>query len=285
MKNLIAFLRRFRIFLLFVGLQFVALSTFFTNLSFQRSQFLTTSNRVSGSMMSARNSVTHFLHQAETNKELLQANKDLRDRLPENFIRISSKEIIIRDTVNDSDTTYERQYEYIPGTVIQSTFDQRNNFMTLNIGKKQGVKVGMGVFSDGGIVGQVAHVSKHYSLVKTILSDAPNVAIMITGDESFGLLKWETHHPRLVNLSGVSNDRPVKLWSHVVTRGSGGIFPRGLPVGRVYRVSTIEGEAQWNIEVQLGANFRKIQKVYVIKNLLKGEQDKLESNIPEDSDI
>ncbi len=232
--------------------------------------------------MAARNSFTQFLHQGETNKELLQANKDLRDRLPENFIRLSATEILVRDTVNDSDTTYEQQYTYVPATVIQSTYDKRNNYMTLNVGKNQGIKIGMGVYSDGGIVGIIYQVSKHYSLVKSILSVNPNVDIMIVEDGSFGLLKWDTHHARLGNLAGISNDRPVKKWSHVVTRGGGGIFPRGLDVGRVFRVSPIEGQAQWNVEILLGTNFRKIQKVYVIKNMLKAEQENLESKIPDD---
>lgn len=277
MKNLIAFLRRFRIFLLFVGLQFAALYTYFTYLSFPRSQFLTTSNEVTGSMMVARNSVTAFLHQGETNRELLNANRKLRERITENYIRLSATEIVVRDTIADSDTTYELQYSYLPATVLQSTFDKRNNYMTLNIGSTQGVKKGMGVFSDNGIVGTIYQVSEHFSLVKTILSTNPNVDIMIVEDGSFGLLKWDTHHARLGNLSGISNDRPIKKWGKIVTRGGGGIFPRGLPVGRVYRVSPIEGEARWNVEILLGANFKKIQKVYVIKNRLKNEQEQLES--------
>ena len=111
--------------------------------------------------MSARNSLTKFLHQDETNRVLLNENKKLRDKLPENYIRKNSDEIIVNDTV------YEQQYTYTPATVIQSTFDKRNNYLTINIGRAQGIKKGMGVFSDGGIVGQVFQVSEHFSLVKS----------------------------------------------------------------------------------------------------------------------
>jgi rod shape-determining protein MreC len=282
MKNLIAFLRRFRIFLLFVGMQFIALYPYFSYLSFPRSQYLTTSNKVVGSLMATRNSFTQFLHQGETNRELIKANRDLREKIPENYIRLSATEILVRDSINDIDTTYEQQYTYIAATVLQSTFDKRNNYMTLNVGKQQGIKRGMGVISDGGIVGTVFQVSDHFCLVKTILSSNPNVDIMIAEDGSFGLLKWDTRNARLGNLSGVSNDKPVKKWGKVITRGGGGIYPRGLVVGRVYRVSSIEGQAQWNVEILLGTNFKKIQKVYVIKNMLKPEQDRLESTIKDD---
>jgi rod shape-determining protein MreC len=278
MKNLIAFLRRFRIFLLFVALQLVALTTYFTYLSFPRSQFLTTSNNVTGSMMTARNSFTKFLHQDETNRILLNENKKLRDRLPENYIRRSFDEILVNDTV------YEQQYQYVPATVLQSTFDKRNNYMTINIGRAQGIKKGMGVFSDGGIIGQIFYVSEHFSLVKSVLSSDPNVVAMIVEDGSFGFLKWETKSARLVNLTGISNDKPIKKKGAVITRG-GEVFPRGLKVGTVHKVTTIEGLAQWNVEILLGANFKKIQKVYVIKNLLKNELDNLASKIPADEPI
>ncbi len=285
MKNLIAFLRRFRIFLLFVGFQFVALTSYFSSLSFPQSQYLTTSNKVTGNLMELRNSFTAFLHQGESNLVLQKANKEIREQLPENYIRISSTEIVVKDTIKDSDTTFEQQYTYVPATVLQSTFDKRNNYMTINIGRKQGIKRGMGVFSDGGIVGTIYQVSDHFSLVKTILSINPNVDIMLVEDGSFGLLKWETRQARLGNLSGVSNDRPIKKWGRVVTRGGGSIFPRGLEVGRVYRATAIEGRAQWNVEILLGTNFKKVQHVYVIKNLLKGEQDRLESTIPKDIEL
>jgi len=229
-----------------------------------------------------RNSFTTFLHQGESNLVLQKANKEIREQLPENYIRISSTEIVVKDTIKDSDTTFEQQYTYVPATILQSTFDKRNNYMTINIGRKQGIKRGMGVFSDGGIVGTIYQVSDHFSLVKTILSINPNVDIMLVEDGSFGLLKWETRQARLGNLSGVSNDRPIKKWGRVVTRGGGSIFPRGLEVGRVYRATAIEGRAQWNVEILLGTNFKKVQHVYVIKNLLKGEQDRLESTIPKD---
>lgn len=235
--------------------------------------------------MAARNSATQFLHQGETNRELLKANRELREKLPENYIRLSASKILVRDTITDTDTTYEQQYTYIPATVLQSTFDKRNNYMTLNVGSIQGIKKGMGVFSDGGIVGTIFQVSDHFSLVKTVLSANPNVDIMIVDDGSFGLLKWDTRNARLGNLSGVSNDRPVKRWSKVVTRGGGGIYPRGLEVGRVYRVTAIEGQAQWNVEILLGTNFKKIQKVYVIKNMMKPEQDRLESTIKDEDGL
>ncbi len=55
--------------------------------------------------MELRNSFTAFLHQGESNLVLQKANKEIREQLPENYIRISSTEIVVKDTIKDSDTT------------------------------------------------------------------------------------------------------------------------------------------------------------------------------------
>ncbi|MBU2019639.1 MAG: rod shape-determining protein MreC [Bacteroidetes bacterium] len=274
MRKLFAFFRRFRIFLFFAMLQFTALYFYFTSLNFPRSQYYTTASQVGGSLWSFQNHITRYINLNETNSGLLRQNKALRERLPESFIRLEDRLAKINDTL------YEQQYEYIPATVVNSTFDKQNNYITLNVGWNQGLKRGMGVFSDEGIVGIVQSTSEHYSLVKSVLAKNVNADVMIEKSGAIGLLKWETKNDKTANVSGVSNDIAIKKGSKVLTRGGGGIFPRGLPVGRVLKVSPIEGKSTWNVEIKLAVNFRAIQKVYVIKNLLLKEQQDLEEKIP-----
>lgn len=276
MRKLFAFFKRFQIFLLFAILQFLALSNYFTFSSFPRSQYLTTVNTVSASLWKTQNNITKYVNLGYTNRELTFANKHLREKLPENYIRLGYR------TIKIDDTLYQQQYTYSPATVVNSTYDKANNYLTINLGRKQGVKRGMGVMSDQGIVGTVFQVSDHYALVRSILSSNPNIDVMIEEDGSFGLLKWETRNARFGNLTGISNDQPVKKWGNVITRGGAGVFPRGITVGKVYKVVPIEGRAQWDVQILLSTNFKKIQNVYVLKNLLKKEQDRLESTIPKE---
>lgn len=282
MKQLIQFFKRFQIFLLFAAFQFLALSSYFSSLSFPRSQFLTTANGIAGSMWKVQYNFMKFVRLEETNDQLVQANKTLMEKLPESYVKLS------RNTVSIDDTVFRQHYSYMPATVINSTFGKANNFLTLNIGKKVGIERGMGVFNERGIVGIVHSVSRHFAIVKSVLSDNINIDVMIENQaddidngEAFGLLKWETRDPRVVNINGISNDLSIDSNAAVVTRGGGGIFPRGLPVGRIYDVQSIEGKPLWDVQVQLGVDFRSLQKVYVIKNLLKEEQENLEAQAEE----
>jgi len=278
MRKLFAFFRRFQIFLLFVALQFIALSNYFTYSYFPRSQYLTTANNVTGALWETENEFTKYVNLGNSNRDLSFANKRLREKLPQSFIKLDYNQIKIDDTL------YQTQYKYTPATVLNSTYDKANNFLTLNIGSKQGVKRGMGVICDKGVVGVVFKVSTHYSLVKSVLSTNPNIDVMLEEDGSFGLLKWTIRNARFANLSGISNDLPVKKWGAVLTRGGGGVFPRGIAVGKVYKVLPIEGRAQWDVQILLATNFKKLQNVYVIKNILKNEQRQLESVITNEED-
>ena len=276
MHNLIAFFRRFRIFMLFVLLQIFALSNYFTSLSFPRSQYISSASAVSSTILEGKNSVTKYWNLGENNKLLQQENIRLRRKISSTFIRLNSQYVKIQDTL------YQQQYEYIPGEVINSSCNKRNNFFTLNIGKKQGVKRGMGVFSDNGIIGVIHNVSDHYSVIKSVLTQSINVDVIIESSGAFGLLKWDGRDPKRGSISGISNDMKIKKWSKVVTRGGSGIFPRGLIVGRIESLKSIEGKPLWDVTIKYSEDYRKIQNVYVIKNLLREEQEKLEKKIPED---
>jgi rod shape-determining protein MreC len=278
MRNLIAFFRRFRVFLIFVVLQLFAMSTYFSFLSFPRSQYLTSASAINGSIWEMRNDVTKHFNLSKNNDALQKENIALREKLPLSFHRLQYGLAKIDDTL------YKQQYQFIPATVINSTYTKRNNYFTLNIGSNQGIKHGMGVFSDKGIVGTIHNTSANFSVVKTVLTENINVDVMIEPIGLFGLLKWDGRDPRLGSITGISNDLKIKNWSKVVTRGGSGIFPRGLTVGHVRRIKPIEGKPLWDVVVRYSEDYRTLQRVYVIKNLMQQEQQDLESLIPEDKE-
>lgn len=276
MHNLLAFFRRFRIFLLFVLLQVFALSTYFTYLSFPRSQYLTSASIVSSSILEVRNSITKYWSLGENNKALQAENIRLREKIKGSFIRLENPLVRIQDTL------FRQQYEYISSLVINSSTNKRNNFFTLNVGGLQGVKRGMGVFSDKGVVGVIHSTSRHYAVVKSVLTEHINIDVIVESTGAFGLLKWDGRNSKFGTITGISNDMKLKKGTRVVTRGGSTIFPKGLMVGYVEKLTPIEGKPLWDVTIRFSEDYRSIQNVYVIKNFLKEEQDRIENTIPED---
>ncbi|NBR13661.1 MAG: rod shape-determining protein MreC [Flavobacteriales bacterium] len=276
MRNLIAFFRRFRVFLFFLFLQIIALSIYVQYLSFPKNQYLTTAAFTTAKVLEAENEITKHFALSENNTALQRENVRLRKKLPQSLYRID------RSLLKINDTAFKQQYSYIPATLINSTVSRRNNYFTLDAGRQQGIHRGMGVFSDKGVVGIVHNTSEHYCVVKSVLTKDINIDVTIEPIGLFGLLKWNGRNPRYGNITGISNDLHIKKWSKVITRGGSGIFPRGLTVGRVERIKVIEGEPVWDVVIKFSENFRTLQRVYIVKNLMIEEQHALENQIPPD---
>jgi rod shape-determining protein MreC len=278
MRNLIAFLRRFRIFLVFLTLQIFALYTYFTYLNFPRAQYLTSASVVTGYFLDIKHDITKHWNLGLNNTNLQKENIKLRKKMPNSFMSMNNGKYKINDTI------FDQQYDYIPAIVINSTFDKRNNFFTLNVGSDQGIKRDMGVFTDKGIIGIVHNTSRHYSVVKSVLTKAINIDVMIDNSGAFGLLKWNGRDSRYGTISGISNDMKIAKNTKVLTRGGGGIFPRGLTVGYIQKLEDIEGKPLWNVTMRFSEDYRSIQRVYVINNLLKKEQELIEQTIPQEAE-
>ncbi len=278
MRNLFAFFRRFRVFLIFVVLQVFALYNYFSYVSYPKSQFLTTTNSISASMLSARNNVVKHFNLETNNKALQLENILLRKRLPESFMKIEN------ETFKINDTTYEEQYDYIAGEIINATLTRKNNYFTINLGSIQGIQTQMGVFSEKGIVGRVFYVSEHYALVKSVLSENINVDVIIQPSGIKGILKWDGKSPEIGYVSGISNDYKIKIGSKVITGAGSGVFPKGLVVGKVREIVSVEGKPLWDVRIDFSEDYRKLQNIYVVKNRLQKELEKIEFAIPSDEE-
>lgn len=278
MRNLIAFFKRFQIFLVFVLLQIVALSAYIQYSEFARLQVFSSASKINGGLFTVRNSITQHFNLENTNRKLEWENARLREKLKGSNYKID------RELIQIEDTNYHQQYLYVAATVINNTFDKRNNYMTIDIGSNHGIKKGWGVISSKGVVGIVHLVGEKFSVVKTILSKNINVDVSMRDGGAFGLLKWDGINPKICQIAGISNDISIKKFTKVITRGGSGIYPKGIPVGVITKRKSIEGKPLWDLQVRIAEDFRTIQHVYVIKNVLLDELRELEGKIPPDKE-
>jgi rod shape-determining protein MreC len=104
MKNILALLRRFYLFLLFLGLQAVALTLLFRNNRFHGSEFVRHSSDWVGSIYSQRAQLSEYLRLGEINDQLSLENAQLRSEAQENYWNLRTE----TDTLND--TTSVQRY-------------------------------------------------------------------------------------------------------------------------------------------------------------------------------
>mgnify|MGYP002633364206 FL=1 len=275
MRNLIAFFQRFRVFLVFLVLQIIALGSFFSWMSYPRTKFFNTSSVITGGILSWKHEVTKYLTLSDANERLQKDIIALRKEMPESYINIDTKTSLINDTL------YEQAFRYIPATVINSSQQHKNNYFTIDAGRLKGISPKMGVVSSDGVVGIVYDVSDHFAVVKSILTENINFSAYIEGSTAFGILKYLDNDPRRVSLTGISNDITLKRGSLVKTRGSSGYFPKGLTIGKIDVMEPVEGKPLWDIKIRLSQDMRKVHHVFVVENILGEELEKLQGKVNE----
>jgi rod shape-determining protein MreC len=275
MRNLIAFFQRFRVFLVFLVLQIIALGSFFSWMSYPGTKFFNTSSVITGGILSWKHEVTKYITLSDANEQLQKDIIALRKEMPESYINIDTKTSLINDTL------YEQAFRYIPATVINSSQQHKNNYFTIDAGRLKGISPKMGVVSSVGVVGIVYDVSDHFAVVKSILTENINFSAYIEGSTAFGILKYLDNDPRRVSLTGISNDITLKRGSLVKTRGSSGYFPKGLTIGKIDVMEPVEGKPLWDIKIRLSQDMRKVHHVFVVENILGEELEKLQGKVNE----
>lgn len=274
MQNLVAFLIRFRVFLGFLGLQLLCFVLYFQFVTYPTTVFMTTASDINGALLERKKNLYAYFHLLETNRTLQIENAQLRGVALDNYYRLQRPEFYKNDTL------YQQYFNYIPAEIIRASSDQRNNYFTLNAGKAQGLKKGMGVISPNGAVGVVYKVGGRYSLVKSILTSDINLDVIIGKKEIRGLLKWNGINAKIGSITGVSRDVDVPRWSEVRTQGATGIFPKGLLIGKVLTKRSMEDQSLWDIDVLFKEDLKNIHTVYVIRSLIADELETLQKDIP-----
>lgn len=128
-------------------------------------------------------------------------------------------------------------------------------------GRKDDVLEGMVVLAPAGVVGQVIQTSENYS--KVLLANAPSSAIdaMIQKNRTRGILKGAGEHGFI--LQYVLKNADVAEGDYIVTAGIGGVFPAGIPLGRVSRIHKKRRGMFQEIEVQPHVDFQKLEFVFI----------------------
>jgi len=103
----------------------------------------------------------------------------------------------------------------------------------LDEGRSKGIGEGMAVISSKGVVGRILSSSANYSQLQSLADPDCRVAVISTRSRNPGILHSPDGSGVYLEFSVTSD---IRVGDSLVTWGAGGIFPRGLPVGRVREI-------------------------------------------------
>jgi len=168
------------------------------------------------------------------------------------------------------------EYEFISAKVINNSTNKLQNYITLNKGLRDGIKVDMGVIGDEGVVGIIKTVSDKFSVVIPVLNDKIKINCKFKKNNYSGPLQWPGVDYRYAELKDIARHVEFSLGDSLVTSGFTNTFPEGIPVGTIENFNIKESEAYYNIKVKLAVNFRTLSHVKVINYKNYNEQRILE---------
>jgi rod shape-determining protein MreC len=149
--------------------------------------------------------------------------------------------------------------------VVARTPDYLSNVLYINRGQRDGIQVNAPVMSGMGIVGRVVLVSNQNSQVQLITNPDASVGVMLDRTRLPGVLRGSGNS--LLELNYISNTEQVEVGDWVVTSGLDGVYPKGLPVGKV--VESHKGNSVFLIiKVEASTDLIHLEEVSV----MRGEQ-------------
>ena len=267
MRSLFRLLVKNYPFLLFLFLEVVSVVFIVNYNSFQRSRFLNTSNAVSASLYSSYSAVVQYFGLKKVNKHLMEENSFLRNRLDhyENVLPDSIPGFVASDST----------FHYISARVINNSVNRQQNYITLNRGRKHGVKPDQGIITSTGIVGIVTSVSESYSMGLSVLNPRWSVSAKLKKNGYYGSLIWDGKDHRFADLNEIPFHVDVAVGDTIVTSGYSSVFPEGIMVGTVKSFTQPPGENYYVINVALSTDFKSVTWVEVIDGLKSEELEKL----------
>jgi len=146
--------------------------------------------------------------------------------------------------------------------VVARGYDKFINTLVLDKGKNEGISKDMSAITPQGLAGKVYAVRNDYSDIMLLRDPNFSVAVRLQESRYEGVLTGTGQ--RYCVLKYVPTENPVKEGEIVVTSGLDGIFPQGLPVGRVTKVLTEGVEFFQYIEVVPFQAAGKIEEVLVV---------------------
>ena len=274
-SNLVDFVSKYSYAFLFVILETLSMILLFRFNSFQGSVWFSAANSMVTGVNGAYTNVIGFFNLQQVNRQLTDQN-----------IALQRETEILRQALNSAtkDTTMTEKlmreklkgYAMVPATVVSNSSERTNNYLVIDRGETDGIRPEMGVVGGGGVVGIVYLTGPHHSLVIPVTNRKSSISCRVRGQNYFGYLQWDGASMLSAYVDDVPRYARVKVGQAIETSGYSAVFPPGIFVGRVSKISNSADGQSYRLDVTLGTNFANLRDVSVVTTPYKAEIDTLQ---------
>jgi rod shape-determining protein MreC len=264
MQQIINFLFKNSINLLFLLLLGISLTFTIQSHSYHRSLSVSSANAVTGYVLEQQNAVEQYFGLREQNDRLSAENARLKNLLFNTQDTANKPPMVLPENMPGN-------YKVIEAMVISNSYRKQENYITINAGTEDGVFEDMGVVSSAGVIGYVQKVSKHYATVMTVLNRQFKMDAKIKKNDHFGTLSWNGKSTGFAQLVDVPRLASVAKGDTIVTGNESTIFPENIPIGVIEKVYKDTVTNYFTIDVRLFNDMTSLGYIYIIENKHKEE--------------
>ncbi len=124
----------------------------------------------------------------------------------------------------------------------------------------------MTVIADEGLVGNVISVTSNTAKVQTIIDSASSTSSITSSTRDTMVCKGTIDGTSILKATYISIDSNIIEGDSVESSGMGGIYPKGIHIGKVKKVTEGKNKIDKTVEVETAVDFNKLETVLVITN-------------------
>lgn len=271
MRSFFLFLFKYRAFIAFILLQSAAFFLVVQNSNYNRATFFNSTNTVVGALLETSSNISGYLNLVESNQQLSNENAQLRAK----YLALLNQ----NERNNELDTL--GNFSFISSKIVNNSIFLLNNTLTINSGSDQGVKPGMGVIGNQGIVGKVKRVGQQYATVVSFLDIDVKVSAEIKNKIKLCTVQWDGRSPKSAKVLYVPRHYELAIGDTVVTSGFNAVYPQGIKIGVISKLNLPEDATFHEIQLELINDFTSLSLVEVVVNKDLPQIDSLQLTIEE----
>ena len=150
----------------------------------------------------------------------------------------------------------------VTAQVIGKDSSPSSRTATINKGAEDGIQKDMAVIAAAGVVGKVHAVLPHTAMVILLTDPGSTLAVRVQRNREEGLLEGKLVRCALKYVSYYADIQEGDL---LVTSGLDGIYPKGLPVARVVKVTKHEASAFQTVVAEPVVSFSRLEEALVLR--------------------
>ncbi|MCL2242881.1 MAG: rod shape-determining protein MreC [Treponema sp.] len=207
---------------------------------------------------------------ADLRREHAELLKQLEryEELQHSSAEIYQENIRLRDQLGFAQTL---RYRYIPAQI--SGRDPNNLFsaLVINKGSVAGVADNMSVvaWQNGtqALVGKVIYTGAFESLIMPVFDINSQISARLSVSRLEGIIEGQGNpeSPLLMRFVPRRAMNEINFGDIIISSGMGGVYPAGINIGRVSRVTVLEFESTLEIEVMPMLDYSRLEYVFVIE--------------------